>query len=160
MLIYQPLATAVRRGGMELDQAIPKASLRLAIRNLGDISVFQCAGRIALGDEDLLRNAIHSRSLGSTIVLDLAQVNAVDAAGLGMLVALREWAGGTGKSLKLINVTPHVEEMLELTGLISFFEVCSFREMMTLWCRGIRSQFDAVGASATVGPPELARRPA
>jgi len=59
----------------------------------------------------------------------------VDAAGLGILVSLRTWAHAMGTELKLLNVTPRVEEVLELTNLKSVFEVCSVRDMIDLLCR-------------------------
>jgi anti-anti-sigma factor len=73
------------------------------------------------------------------VVLDLAEVSAVDAAGVGMLVLLRLWANATGTKLKLMNLTPRVEEVLQLTKLRSAFEVCSVREMMDLLCRASRA---------------------
>jgi len=82
------------------------------------------------------------------VVLDLAEVTAVDAAGVGMLVLLRLWANATGTKLKLMNLTPRVEEVLQLTRLRSAFEVCSVREMMDLLCRANR-QFQAHTATAS-----------
>ena len=67
-------------------------------------------------------------------VLDLAEISAVDAAGLGMLAGLRNWARSAGKQLKLMNIVPRVEEVLELTKLRSAFEILSVREMMDLLC--------------------------
>jgi anti-sigma B factor antagonist len=112
--------------------------LRVSIRIFGDVSVLHCVGRITLSDEQLLRSAIRSRSESRAIVLDLAQVSAIDTAGLGTLVAIRGWAIATGVRLKLMNVTPRVEEVLHVTNLKAAFEVCSFREMMALLCRAIR----------------------
>ena len=124
-----------------LDTHAPEAgtSLTVTTQTLGDVSVLRCAGRITLDDEQLLRTAIQSRSRSRAIVLDLAQVRAIDAAGLGTLVAIRGWAIAIGAELKLMNLTPRVEEVLEVTNLRPAFEVCSFREMMTLLCRAIRA---------------------
>jgi anti-sigma B factor antagonist len=109
--------------------------LSLTIHNLGKVTLFRCAGRITAGDGDVLRNAILTPLHQRTVVLDLAEVSAVDAAGLGILVSLRTWAHATGTELKLLNVTPRVEQVLELTNLRSVFEVCSVRDMIDLLCR-------------------------
>ena len=109
--------------------------LSLNIHNLGKVTLFRCAGRITAGDGDVLRNAILTPLHKRTVVLDLADISAVDAAGLGILVSLRTWAHATGTELMLLNVTPRVEEVLELTNLRSVFEVCSVRDMIDLLCR-------------------------
>jgi anti-anti-sigma factor len=86
---------------------------------------------------EVLRNAVLRQRGIRTLVLDLADIIAVDAAGLGMLASLRAWAKETRTELKLMNVTPRVEKLLELTNLKSAFEVCSGREMLALLCRAI-----------------------
>lgn len=124
--------------------------LSLTIQKLGDVSVFQCAGRLTAGDGDILRIAVRTQSRVRTVVLDLAEISAVDAAGLGMLVSLRAWAKSTGTELKLMNLTPRVEEVLELTHLRPAFEVCSVREMMDLLCRATQPpRIDTAAALAS-----------
>lgn len=113
--------------------------LSVTIQKLGDVSVFQCAGRLTAGDEHILRIAVRTQSRIRTIVLDLAEISMVDAAGLGMLVSLRAWAKSTGTELKLMNLNPRVEEVLRVTNLSSAFEVCSVREMMDLFCRATKT---------------------
>ena len=121
--------------------------LTLTIQKLGD--VIHCSGRITAGEEDLLRTAVRNQSRIRTAVLDLADISAIDAAGVGMLVSLRSWSKASGTELKLMNVTPRVEAVLQLTNLRSAFEVCSFREMMELVCRADRlSRFEAAEAMA------------
>ena len=120
--------------------------LNLRIHNLGDVAVLRCAGRITTDDRDRLHDAVLAQADIRVAVLDLADVTAVDAAGLGMLVALRAWADATGKQLKLMNLTQRVEEVLELTNLRSKFEFCSVADMVELLCRAIgQPQFAAAG---------------
>jgi anti-anti-sigma factor len=114
------------------------AGLMLTVQVLDDVSVFRCAGRITAGSEDLLRTAVYAESAGRTIVLDLADVTAIDAAGLGLLVFLRGWAKANGTAFKLMNLTPRVEEVFHVTHLAPAFEICSFREMMALMCQAYR----------------------
>jgi len=111
--------------------------LSLRIQQLGDVTIVHCAGRIAFPDAPGLRAAILERLRTRTLVLDLVETVAIDAAGLGVLVSLRAWATQTKKSLKLMNVTPRVEQLLQLTKLKSSFEVCSAEEMLDLLCRAI-----------------------
>lgn len=109
--------------------------LTLKIQNLGDVTVFRCAGRITADDADGLRKAVQAQAQLRVAVLDLAEISAVDAAGLGMLAGLRSWAKAAGKQLKLMNIVPRVDEVLELTRLRSAFEILSVREIMDLFCR-------------------------
>ena len=124
--------------------------LSLTIQKLEDVSIFHCSGRITAGHEDLLRAAVRRQSRARTIVLDLAEIEAVDAAGLGMLVSLRARATENGTDLKLMNITSRVDQVLRLTNLRSSFEVCSVREMMDLMCRARRiSRLETTTAMAS-----------
>jgi anti-anti-sigma factor len=98
---------------------------------------------------EVLRNAVLRQPRIRTLVIDLADVVAVDAAGLGMLASLRAWAIETRTALKLMNVTPKLERLLELTNLKSAFEVCSGREMLALLCRAI-NETESVGFKTVI----------
>src|SRR5919108_4938158 len=123
--------------------------LSLSIHNLGDVAVFKCSGRITVEDEQRLRRAVLSQSELRMAVIDLADVTAIDAAGVGILVSLRTWANETGTALKLMNLTPLVEEVLQVTKLRSQFRICSVPEMIDLLCRASRLH-RAAAAAATV----------
>lgn len=111
--------------------------LSLRIQQLGDVTIVHCGGRIAFPDACGLRVALLQQIRTRTLVLDLVDTVAIDAAGLGVLVSLRTWAKQTNRGLKLMNVTPMVEQLLQLTKLKSAFEVCSGEEMLDLLCRAI-----------------------
>jgi anti-anti-sigma factor len=125
--------------------------LTLTIHNLGGVTVFRCAGRITTGSVDALRNAVLNHPHTPIAVLDLAGISAVDAAGLGILVSLRRWADAADTKLKLMNLVPRVEELLELTNLRSAFEVCPVYEMLDLLCRATRQSRLTPEATETGG---------
>ena len=112
--------------------------LSLNIHQLGETTVFQCAGRIVFGECDILRAAVLARPHCLIAVLDMAEVTAMDAAGLGMLVELRNWAWARRTELKLLNLTPYMEELLQKTNLARRFDVCSARDMVDLLGRAIQ----------------------
>jgi anti-anti-sigma factor len=91
----------------------------IRIQSVGDVTIFHCAGRMTFGSEDTVRSAVSKLSAGELAVLDLAEVTATDAAGLGALVSLRKWIKTKGVTLKLMNVTQRVEKLLELSNLRS-----------------------------------------
>jgi anti-anti-sigma factor len=93
--------------------------LNVTIERLNDTVVLHCTGRIVRGEETALLCAA-SRQHGRTVVIDLGRVDAVDAAGIGMLVSLQ----AAGIYLRLMNPNQQVREMLRVTHLDSIFEIC------------------------------------
>lgn len=124
--------------------------LGLTIHEWDELTVFQCAGRIIAGDADVLRYAVLAQPRVRIAVLDMAAISGVDAAGIGMLASLLTWAEARGIEIKLLNLQPIVEEILEITNLKLFFEVCSVRDMMDLLCPSLDQDPFAAGTSSTV----------
>jgi len=107
--------------------------LNATVQKLADTTVIRCQGRIVVGEAyTVLRNAVLSQIHTRTLVLDLAQVDRIDAGGLGVLLGLREWAHSNAIRLRLMNVMSQIEQVLELTKLDRVFEFCSVRDMFHL----------------------------
>jgi anti-anti-sigma factor len=93
--------------------------LTITVETFGEGVVLRCLGRIVRGDEtSILCSAVQQES--RNVVLDLTEVDAIDAAGIGALVALQ----AAGVYLKLLNPTQQVREVLKVTKLDSIFEIC------------------------------------
>ena len=112
--------------------------LNIRTQKLGNTTVLHCVGRLTFPDADALRNLTLQEPQASSLILDLANVTAIDAAGLGALVSLRAWSSKSGSALKLMNVNSKVLRLLELTNLRPAFEICTAREMLDLLCRALR----------------------
>ena len=100
--------------------------LKLTKRTVDGILVVECSGRIVFGEEssllrDEIRNAIQQNT--KRIVLNLGDVNYIDSGGLGTLVALHTTAHNAGASIKLANLTKRVGDLLQVTKLLTVFEV-------------------------------------
>ena len=97
--------------------------LRVMSENRGNAIIFRCSGRIVAGEKawTLYNNVILQRAR-RVIVLDLTGVSRIDAGGLGMLVALKHWVRVADAKLRLVP-SPAVQELLDLTGLSSQFEI-------------------------------------
>ena len=107
--------------------------LNATAQKLGDNTVLRCQGRIVIGDAyAILRNAVLRQTHTRTLILDLAQVDRIDAGGLGVLLGLREWACSHAIRFQLMNVTNQVEHVLELTKLDRILEFCSVEDMLQL----------------------------
>ncbi len=92
--------------------------LNVTVQSLGDATILRCSGRIVRGEETALSCAA-VRQQQRNIILDLTDVEAVDAAGIGLLVSLQ----AAGFYLTLMNPTHHVRETLRVTNLDSIFEI-------------------------------------
>lgn len=104
--------------------------LSLNTRNLGDVTVISCSGRIVAGVEnESLRD--HVRGLlpdCRDVVLDLGGVGFIDSSGLGTLVRLLTSLRKAQGDLKLCNLPQDVRKLLKLTSLISLFDTHACEE--------------------------------
>jgi len=92
--------------------------LTVTLKDSDDGVVLQAHGRIVRGNEATLLCAA-VRQEPHSLILDLAAVDAIDAAGIGLLVSLQ----ASGIYLKLRNPTEQVREVLRVTQLDSIFEI-------------------------------------
>jgi anti-sigma B factor antagonist len=99
--------------------------LTLAMRNKDGILMVDCNGRIVFGEESsLLRSTVkNALSENTRIVLNLGEVNYIDSGGLGTLVELRTSAQNAGGTIKLTCLTKHVTDLLQITKLLTVFDV-------------------------------------
>ena len=105
--------------------------LKIGVRTLNDgIVVVDCAGRIVFGEETAeLRDRVKALiTPDSRIVLNLADVTYIDSGGLGTLVALYTTARNAGGSVKLARLTQRVGDLLQVTKLLTVFEVYNSEE--------------------------------
>ena len=91
--------------------------LRVEIQARQESVTLRCSGRIVLGLEaEALRCMATSRK-EQLLMLDLANVGAVDAAGLGLLVELQGWARQHNRVLRILNPSAGVRRIIALTWL-------------------------------------------
>ena len=99
--------------------------LKLTTRTVDGILVVEANGRLIFGEESaLLRETVKSAiPSNKRIILNLGGVNYIDSGGLGTLVALHTTAHNAGGSIKLSNLTQRVDDLLQVTKLLTVFEV-------------------------------------
>jgi anti-sigma B factor antagonist len=100
-------------------------ALKMSTRLLDGVVVLDCSGRIVFGDETTaLREAVKQLLKESgQVVLNLAGVNYIDSGGLGTLVGLYTSARSCGGNIKLANLTDRVGDLLQVTKLVTVFDV-------------------------------------
>jgi anti-sigma B factor antagonist len=91
-------------------------ALKVTRREQDGISILELTGRLIFGPEDILlndeiRHAIAARRI--RLVVDLAEVDKIDSAGLGTLLYARAELRRAGGSLALANLKPaHLKTLL------------------------------------------------
>jgi anti-sigma B factor antagonist len=99
--------------------------LSISNRTVNGVAVIDCDGRLIFGEESAsLRDAVRSLlMINKHIVLNLGGVNYIDSGGLGTLVALYTTAQNSGGAIRLASLTKRVGDLLQVTKLVTVFEV-------------------------------------
>jgi len=101
-------------------------ALKMTTREVDGVAVVALDGRIVLGEEsNALREKVKSLVAEGKkkIVLNMENVSFIDSAGLGTLVAAHHSAKGQGASLRLCHLGAKFSEVLQITKLMTIFEV-------------------------------------
>lgn len=99
--------------------------LQVNTKKLETVAILSVRGQIVIGETDSLRFAVQSLGDVRTVILDLAQVNIVDACGLGVLLELRAYTEAAGIRFELMNLSKWVSRTLHVVGLDTVFPVAS-----------------------------------
>ena len=98
--------------------------MEIAERTLNDVTILDLKGKMTLGEGDeLLKDKINSLlSQGrKRLLLNLEGVPYIDSAGLGEVVRTYTTVSRQGGSLKLLNLTKRIEDLLSITKLLTVF---------------------------------------
>lgn len=99
-------------------------SVTANVRQAGNVTVIDLAGRITLGDgSGLVRNTIKDQVAAGhkNILLNLKGVTYIDSAGLGELVGSYATISNLGGSIKLVHTEGKVKDLLQVTKLYTVF---------------------------------------
>jgi anti-sigma B factor antagonist len=100
--------------------------MKIELRTIGDIRILDCSGKITLGEGTMtVRNMVRDilKEDGKKIVLNLGDVNYIDSSGIGELVSTYTTVTSNGGQLKLLNLTKKIQELLQITKLLTVFQV-------------------------------------
>lgn len=102
------------------------AQLSIKQREAGDITILDLSGKITIGEGSVqLREAVRNLldAGRKKILLNLGDVSYVDSSGIGELVSSYSTANKAGGSLKLLNLTKKIQDLLAITKLLTVFEI-------------------------------------
>jgi anti-sigma B factor antagonist len=101
-------------------------SMKATTRQIDSVSVVDISGRITLGEgctqlRELIRDQLSKGN--KNLLLNLADVTYIDSSGIGELVSAFTGVSKQGGSLKLLNLTKKVHDLLQITKLYTVFDV-------------------------------------
>ena len=100
-------------------------SLNITAETIDGIEVVHLTGAILFGEDSAaLRTRVREPlEQCKKVVLDMRGVTRIDSSGLGTLIALYASAHRCGTQVKLANLGAHSKEVLQITRLLTVFEV-------------------------------------
>ncbi|MDQ1474017.1 MAG: anti-sigma factor antagonist [Bryobacterales bacterium] len=98
----------------------PAASSNLAWKHSSGVSVLQFRSNAELTHkantlEELRREVLEQSD--SRVIIDLARVTKIDSAGLGQLMSCYSHLVRNQGSLKVVNATPEIKDLMDMTGI-------------------------------------------
>ncbi|KXK02123.1 MAG: anti-anti-sigma factor family protein [Acidobacteria bacterium OLB17] len=102
------------------------SDITITERQAGDVTILDLDGKVTIGEGSVaLRTAIR-RVLGegkNRILLNLGGVGYIDSSGIGELVSSFTAVNKEGGTLKLLNLTQKIQDLLAITKLLTVFDV-------------------------------------
>ncbi len=107
--------------------------LKFQVETLQDVAVVNCSGRMVRGAAlDQFRRRIEQLERIRVLVLDLSEVDQLDAGGLGTLLVVRRWAMRNCAKVKLVNPPVFFRKILDATHLTTVFEISSLKDAISI----------------------------
>jgi anti-sigma B factor antagonist len=100
--------------------------ITIQLRELSGIAILDMSGRITLGDGSVaLRETVRDQvaSGKQAIIINLGNVTYMDSSGLGELISAFTTAKNRGATLKLLNLTKRIRNLMEITKLYTVFDI-------------------------------------
>jgi anti-sigma B factor antagonist len=99
--------------------------MKIEKRERDGVTILDVEGKITIGKGDVaLREAVHQALADGArkLLIDLGDVATIDSSGVGELVSAFTTVTNRGGKLKLVNLPPKVNDILQITQLITVFE--------------------------------------
>lgn len=100
--------------------------MKISNREVKGVTILEPKGKVTIGVGDVMlrETVIETIEQGSVqILVDLSQVTTMDSSGIGELVSAYTTVSNRGGKLKLLHLPPKVADILQITQLITVFEV-------------------------------------
>lgn len=100
--------------------------MKITERHVGEVAILDLEGKITIGKGDVaVRDAVSTAlAAGSKkLILNMEKVSTIDSAGVGELVSAYTTVTNRGGKLRLLNLPAKVADILQITQLITVFDV-------------------------------------
>jgi len=102
------------------------ADITISERQAGDVTILDLDGKVTIGEGSVALRTTIRRLLGdgkSKILMNLGGVGYIDSSGIGELVSSFTAVNKEGGTLKLLNLTQKIQDLLAITKLLTVFDV-------------------------------------
>jgi len=100
--------------------------MKSTVKDVGDVRVISLDGKITIGAGDVQMRSLVESALAdgrTKILLDLKDVTHIDSSGIGEMVGCYTTVARRGGAMKLLNLPPKINDILQVTQLITVFDV-------------------------------------
>lgn len=100
--------------------------MKLTKRQRDGVMILEPKGKITIGVGDVaLREAVHEAldAEARKVLIDMKGVTTIDSSGIGELVSAYTTVTNRGGKLKLLNIPSKVGDILQITQLVTVFDI-------------------------------------
>ncbi|MFB3903008.1 MAG: STAS domain-containing protein [Acidobacteriota bacterium] len=100
--------------------------MHVDVRNAGDVIIVDLSGRLIAGSGDVLLREVMNELVASgwkKVLLNLSEVNSIDSAGVGELVASIRMAERFGTTVKTLRIGDRVRHVLHISKILPRLDV-------------------------------------
>ena len=100
--------------------------MKITKREKNGVTILEVEGKVTIGKGDVVLREAGLQAIGegpAKLLINLGEVTTIDSSGVGELVSAYTTVTNRGGKLKLVNMPPKVSDILQITQLITVFEV-------------------------------------
>ena len=105
--------------------------MKSKVNTQGDVTILELQGKITIGEGDIkLRQLVNDvlENGARKIIMDLKGLKYIDSSGIGELVSCYTTITNRGGKLRLTHLHSKIYSLLQLTALVSVFEIYDSNE--------------------------------
>lgn len=97
--------------------------MAISVTKSGNGLTIAIDGRFDFSSHKEFRDAYRDAGSGSSYVIDMSKTDYMDSSALGMLLLLREFAGGDAATIKIAGCSPDIKKILTISNFQKLFDV-------------------------------------
>lgn len=100
--------------------------MKSTIRDVGDVRILDLDGKITIGVGDVKLRELVEEALEQgcrKVIINLKHVSHIDSSGIGEMVGCFTTVKRRGGQMSLLNLPPRINDILQVTQLITVFDV-------------------------------------